>query len=188
MSQIAHFGPGVHQWDLSYRDYGSFLYVCGFLQDQYAIQDLISTQWYHVDSILYGFVICFIKLSILSQYIQIFMPTRNPVVLYWITIFLMAANVISYVVFTFLEIFSCHPISKAWKPLMTEGHCINILALNTGATSVNAGSDFIILALPQLIIWRLNMNWKNKAAVSVVFLFAILYDRPAPLFFLYTTR
>lgn len=114
------------------------------------------------------------KLSILQQYIQIFMPTKSPKHLYWLTLFLMAANVVSYIIFTFLEIFVCSPIEKAWDPLVTGGHCLDILALSTAASGINTGSDFIILVIPQLVIWRLNMSWKNKTSVSLVFLVAIL--------------
>lgn len=80
----------------------------------------------------------------------------------------------SYVIFTFLEIFGCTPMEKAWKPLVTGGHCIDTLALNIAALSINTGSDVIILVIPHLVIWRLNMAWKHKAAVSVVFGVAIL--------------
>lgn len=131
-------------------------------------------KWYHVGSIIYGLIICSVKLSILQQYIQIFMPTKLPKHLYWLTLFLMAANVVSYIIFTFLEIFVCSPIEKAWDPLVTGGHCLDILALSTAASGINTGSDFIILVIPQLVIWRLNMSWKNKTSVSLVFLVAIL--------------
>lgn len=117
---------------------------------------------------------CSVKLSILTQYIQIFMPQRSPRSLYWITIFLMTTNVVSYVILSFIEIFGCAPMEKAWNPLVTGGHCIDTLVLNTAATSVNTGSDLIILVIPHLVIWRLNMTWKHKAAISVVFGVAIL--------------
>lgn len=103
------------------------------------------------------------------------MPTRQPPALYWLMVFLMTANVLNYVVLTFLEIFGCSPVEKAWDPLITDGRCLDGLGgLNTAACAINFGSDVIILIVPQLIIWRLKMTWKNKVNVSVVFMVALL--------------
>ncbi|KAJ2985762.1 hypothetical protein NUW58_g5360 [Xylaria curta] len=148
------FAPGVHQWDLRLRDLISFLY------------------YFHVASILYGICIFFIKLSILFQYIQIFMPTREPKAMYWFTIFLIVANFVFYLASTFLEIWACNPIEKAWNPLITTGYCIDVMELNVIASSVNTASDLIILVLPQLVIWRLVMSFQTKLAVSAIFLVA----------------
>ncbi|KAI1103638.1 hypothetical protein F4804DRAFT_352796 [Jackrogersella minutella] len=150
-----HYAPGLHQWDVRLKNYGPFLY------------------YVHVGFLLYGICTFFIKLSILIQYIQVFMPTREPKTMYWTTIFIIAANFIHYLASTFLEIFSCSPISKAWDPLITRGHCIDILVLNTASSGINTASDFIILILPQLIIWQLNISLKNKTMISIIFLVAI---------------
>jgi hypothetical protein len=123
---------------------------------------------------MYGICIFFIKLSILLQYIQLFMPGREPKALYWTTIFLVGINFIFYFASTFIEIFACKPIAKAWDPLITEGHCIDILAVNVAASFINTLSDISILALPQFIIWRLNMSYQNKLAVSIIFFIAIM--------------
>ncbi|KAK4112254.1 hypothetical protein N656DRAFT_681748, partial [Canariomyces notabilis] len=151
---VGNYGPGVHQWDLRLRDLGPFLY------------------YIHNGSILYGICIFFIKLSILLQYMQIFMPVREPVAMWWTCVFLIGANFIFYLVSTFLEIFACQPIEKAWDPLVTEGRCIDILRLNVIASSVNTVSDVTILVLPQLIIWRLNTSWRVRSGISLIFLIA----------------
>lgn len=135
---------------------------------------IFLSQWVHVASILYGVVIFFIKLSILLQYIQIFMPNRSPRAAYWTTIFFLLANFLSYLIFTLIEIWICDPIAKAWDPLITEGRCLDIMALNIAASSVNTVSDFLILILPHIFIWRLNMTIRTKVAVSVLFMIAIL--------------
>jgi hypothetical protein len=103
---------------------------------------------------------------------QIFMPVREPVAMWWTCVFLIGANFIFYLVSTFLEIFACQPIEKAWDPLVTEGRCIDILRLNVIASSVNTVSDVTILVLPQLIIWRLNTSWRVRSGISLIFLIA----------------
>lgn len=116
-----------------------------------------------------------IKLSILWQYIQVFMPNKQPRALYWTTIAVIAANLASYLVLLVLQIWSCNPMRKSWDPLVTDGHCLNTLALNVGASSVNVVSDTAILLLPQAVIWRLHMPLKQKLAVSMMFFIAILW-------------
>lgn len=103
------------------------------------------------------------------------MPTKQPSGLYWLTVVLMISNVLSYAILTFLEIFACSQIEKAWDPLITDGRCLDdLVVLSVAASAINCGSDFIILAIPQLVIWRLNMTWKSKANLSVVFMVAML--------------
>lgn len=132
-------------------------------------------KWYRIAAVEYGLIICCVKCSILVQYIQIFMPTAKPRALYWTTVFLFVANILCYVLITFLEIFACSPIAKSWDPLITDGYCVvDLRVLNAAATAHNSGSDFIILAIPHLIIWRLNMTWRKKLNLSIVFMVAIL--------------
>lgn len=89
--------------------------------------------------------------------------------------FLFTANILCYLIITFLEIFSCSPIAKSWDILITDGYCVvDLRVLNAVATAHNSGSDFIILAIPQLVIWRLNLTWKKKVNLSIVFMVAIL--------------
>lgn len=125
-------------------------------------------------SILYGPTICWIKISILSQYIHVFMPNKQPRILYWATVATLGSNIISYVVLLFMQIWSCNPIRKSWDPFVVGGYCLDTQALNTGATAVNVVSDTIIFILPQAVIWRLHMPTKQKTAVSLMFLIAIL--------------
>lgn len=125
-------------------------------------------------AILYAPTICWIKLSILSQYIQVFMPTRQPYQLYWATIIVMALNVLSYTAMICMQIWSCDPIRKAWDPFVVGGHCLDSNGLNIGATALNVASDSVIFLLPQAVVWRLHMPTKQKFAISMVFLIAIM--------------
>lgn len=123
---------------------------------------------------MYGFCIFFVKLSILLQYLQIFVPRKTRNMMYLASHALIWTNLVFYLISTFLEIFACNPIAKAWNPLITTGHCINVLALNVAASSINSLSDLAILILPQVSIWRLQMSLKRKLQTSAVFLIGIL--------------
>lgn len=102
------------------------------------------------------------------------MPTKQPRLLYWTTICLMGANVISYLVLMLMQIFDCNPIRKSWDPFVVGGSCIDSDALSLSATAVNVISDTIIFILPQAVIWRLAMATKQKMGLSVMFLIAVL--------------
>ncbi|KAI1098688.1 hypothetical protein F4804DRAFT_350120 [Jackrogersella minutella] len=149
------YAPRAHQWNIRLRNLGPFLY------------------YVHIASVLYAVCILFIKVSILLQYIQVFLPAKKPKAIYWTVIVMAGTNALFYSTGIFCEIFACHPFAKAWDPFITQGHCIDTLALSSVSGGINTISDVIILILPQLIIWRLNISIKNKTAVSVIFLVAI---------------
>ncbi|UDD64236.1 hypothetical protein AFCA_011477 [Aspergillus flavus] len=94
--------------------------------------------------------------------------------MFWMCHALIWINLVFYLISSFLEIFACRPLNKAWDPLITRGSCMDMFLLNCIASSVNAASDLIILVLPQLRIWRLQMPLPKKLAVSAVFLFGII--------------
>ncbi|KAL4936754.1 hypothetical protein BDV06DRAFT_216421 [Aspergillus oleicola] len=147
--------PGIDQWNMRLRNFISLLY------------------YFHVGAIMYGIIIFFIKASILLQFLEIF-PHQGRY-FFWTCHTLIWVNCLFYAISTFLEIFACRPLSKAWDVLMTDGFCpVDTELLNVIASSINALSDLVILVLPQTRIWRLNMAFRKKIAVSAVFLFGIV--------------
>ncbi|KAI1820012.1 hypothetical protein F4861DRAFT_94940 [Xylaria intraflava] len=150
------YTSGDHQWNVRLKNLAPFLY------------------YVHVASVIYGACTPLIKISILTQYIQLFMPTGKPTGMYWTTVFLIVANVLYYFITDIIEIFACRPIDKVWNPFITEGWCLNVLALNVAASSINSVSDLSILVVPQFFIWRLNMSFRRKAEVAFLFFLAVI--------------
>ncbi|KNG88687.1 hypothetical protein ANOM_003110 [Aspergillus nomiae NRRL 13137] len=149
-------GPGVDMWNLRLTDFRRMQY------------------WFHTGSILYGICIFFIKASILLQIVDIFVPTKRNDPMFWICHALIWINFLFYLISSFLEIFACRPLNKAWDPLITQGSCMDMFLLIFLASLLNAASDLIILILPQTRIWRLQMPLSRKVAVSAVFLFGVI--------------
>ncbi|OTA88098.1 hypothetical protein M434DRAFT_53738, partial [Hypoxylon sp. CO27-5] len=145
------YAPGVHQWDLYLRDFREFNY------------------YMYIGSAIYGVGLFFVKLSILMQYIQVFMPAKQPKAIYRTTVSIIGLNFGYYFARIFIEVFACQPIAKAWDPLINEGRCIGMMSRDVASGIINTTSDFIILILPQLVIWKLNISFKNKIGVSVIF-------------------
>lgn len=115
-----------------------------------------------------------VKLSILLQYLHIFVPNKKANAIYWSCHALIWLNVLYYTITTFCEIFACSPIAKAWDPLITEGHCLPTLVFINASSAINSISDIAILILPQTVIWKLQLSTKKKAQVSIIFLVGIL--------------
>lgn len=123
---------------------------------------------------MYGITVFIIKLSILLQYKKIFAPTGEKNLIYWGVHIVIWLNFAFYFAITFAEIFLCNPREKYWNLLIETGHCYNRNAANISAGAVNSFSDFVILLLPQRVIWKLQMPLKRKLAVSAVFLTGFL--------------
>jgi hypothetical protein len=122
-----------------------------------------------------------VKTAILLQYLEIFAPKRLNRAIYWSCHVLIWTNLTFYLTLLMMSIFRCHPISKAWDALVTEGSCfISVSLLSIIVNSVSIVSDFFILVLPQISIWRMQMANKTKTTVSIVFLVAVLLV-PLPL-------
>ena len=123
---------------------------------------------------MYAPTIFFIKLSILLQYVEIFVPGQTKTGTYWACHAIIWLNFIYYTISLFLEIFPCSPIAKAWDPLIVEGACLNTRVINMASAGINAVSDIVILVLPQVVIWRLQMSFSKKVGVSAVFFVGVL--------------
>ena len=88
---------------------------------------------------------------------------------YWSIHALLWGNLAFYTIAFLLIMFECIPLDKAWNPKIKGGHCIDLQAASLAAGAVNVVSDFLILLLPMLAIWRLRMSPKQKIGISAVF-------------------
>ncbi|TVY17219.1 Satratoxin biosynthesis SC1 cluster protein 4 [Lachnellula arida] len=148
---------GRHQWDTSVRDSIDLLYYANIVQ------------------ILYGPTMFTVKLSILLQYMRIFVPRREGNTAMFVLIHIVLwADLAFYTVDTLLEIFSCNPRALNWNKLIDHGSCFNIEVLIISAGAINVVSDCVMLFLPMFSIWRLQLSTKKKAQISAVFACGLL--------------
>ena len=164
-------GLGLHQWDVPLQDV-SYLAKVNRLHISNESQLAKGKQLGNLNAILYCPLIFITKLSILLQYLCIFVPNHTGK-LYYTVQFIIWFNLLFYIASTLAEIFTCIPRKKIWEPT-TSGRCvnINIVVLATGA--INIISDFSILVLPLSSIWGLQMPRKRKIALSAVFATGLL--------------
>ncbi|KAI1446643.1 hypothetical protein F5Y02DRAFT_68995 [Annulohypoxylon stygium] len=149
-------GVKVHSWDYQMKDIERYRYHL------------------HIASICYGPAVMFLKIAILYDWLRIFLPTRQRNAMFWSLHILIWGNAIYYISGTFLEIFRCTPRQKIWDPLFVGGSCpIDIAANNFVSALINLVSDLAILAVPQWVIWRLQMSMARKIGVSLLFVIGI---------------
>ena len=126
----------------------------------------------YINEIFYFTEIFCIKLCLLIFYLRIF-PSQTIRRLIWGTIFF---TLICLFTFIFLTIFQCHPIQFYWEGWdgVSAGSClnINILAWVNAATSI--ATDFWMIALPLSQIKSLQLHWKRKLAVTLMFVVGTL--------------
>ena len=127
----------------------------------------------NIAQIIYAPAICLIKVALLLQLGEIFVPNRYTS-RWWTLSILIACNLIIYIVFFFLEIFQCTPREAIWD-FTVPGSCINIRKTFISTAAVNFVDDFVILICPVSWVWGLQIQLKKKLAICLVFATGFLY-------------
>ncbi|KAL6408605.1 integral membrane protein PTH11 [Ilyonectria robusta] len=106
-------------------------------------------------------------MAFLFFYLRIFSERAGKVL--WSTIIF---NTLYGILFTFLAIFQCTPVSFFWNRWDGEhsGKCLNINAIAWANASVSIALDLWMLAIPLWYVRRLNMHWKKKLGVTIMFI------------------
>ena len=130
----------------------------------------------YIEGLVYCWLACSVKVSILLQYMEVFALSKTRAKLWWTCQIVIWTNVIFFCIATFLWIFQCNPIRKFWDPLITNGSCF----YDSGAepyiatSAINSFSDIVILVIPQLVVWNLQTSLQKRAAISAIFLIGAL--------------
>lgn len=114
--------------------------------------------------------ILFTKVTVLLQLLEIFVPRQFTVdVSRWYSLWvLIGLNAVFFTTLMFLEIFQCRPREKIWNPTI-EGTCININQTFVATGVINVVDDCVILILPLVWTWQLQLRTKQKIGVSLIF-------------------
>lgn len=147
-------GLGRDVWTITFTQITDFIHV------------------FYVMEILYFAQVALLKLSLLFFYLRIFPGTKIRQLI-WGTL---AFNAVFGVVFVFVGIFQCRPISFYWKNWdgEHEGKCIDVNAVGWANAAISILLDGWMLALPLSQIVGLNLNWKKKVGVASMFVVGTL--------------
>lgn len=134
--------------------------ITGFIHAFYAME------------ILYFAQVALLKLSLLFFYIRIF-PGPKIRRLIWATVIF---DVLFGVTFVFLALFQCRPISHYWKSWDGEHHgtCLNANGLGWSNAAISIVLDAWMLGLPMSQLVSLQLHWKKKIGVAMMFIVGTL--------------
>lgn len=112
----------------------------------------------------------FAKLSILLLYVRLFFPKGVPRSLFWWVIQAVVWLNLLYTVGLILALaLQCVPYHKPYGE-----SCVNQGLVLVSASIINIISDLLILIIPMVSVWRLNMSRKRKWAVWALFVFGLV--------------
>lgn len=122
---------------------------------------------FYVIEVLYFQQVATLKLSLLFFYIRIF-PSRPVRRLLWGTVAFVS---IWGSVYVFLGIFQCTPISYFWTKWdgTHHGHCMDINALGWSNAGMSIATDIWMLAIPMWQLKTLQLDWRRKVGVGMMF-------------------
>ncbi|KAJ4422257.1 hypothetical protein N0V82_003117 [Gnomoniopsis sp. IMI 355080] len=160
---LGFLGSNIHETTIGV---GKPSWARSFWQIEQSLFDLfISTMFYVLE-------LGFIKISICFLYMRIF-PGKIFQRIMWATQVLIASATAA---FFFMGFAQCQPFSAYWTDWdgMRSGRCFNINRYAYAFASVHIALDVLILVLPTIQVWKLNMTWKKKIEVTFMFSFGVL--------------
>jgi hypothetical protein len=142
----------------------------GLGQDIWALTQAQITnflRFFYAMEVLYFLQVALLKLALLLFYLRIF-PAKPVRRLLWGTI---ALTGVYALVFVFLAIFQCQPISYFWTNWDGEhtGTCLNVNAIGWSNAGIGIALDIWMLAIPLAQLKSLNLHWKKKIGVGFMF-------------------
>lgn len=91
----------------------------------------------------------------------------------WACQSLLWINVIYYGSALVITNLICKPYQRTWDKTI-PGTCIKRTDLDVSSSILNLVSHLLVLILPHSVIWKLNMKWRTKLGISLVFAIGLL--------------
>lgn len=113
------------------------------------------------------------KWAILWEWIRIFVPLPRRNAFYWTCQVMIAINIIFYVVAIVITAVACTPYRRNWDKTV-PGTCLDMKIITLSVVAINFAIDISILALPQKVIWGLQMSTRRRIGVSIVFAIGLM--------------
>lgn len=121
-------------------------------------------------SIFYGLGLALIKCSICTLFTRIFIIKPFKIA----ACAVMGMNIAWGIWSMFGSWVVCTPIAYNWDQSIPGGHCGNRVAASVSIGVIDIFIDFCILLLPIPMVWRLQLPFKNKIGLSLIFCVGII--------------
>ena len=148
--QVAHMGFGKHISAIPPEQQTKFYY------------------WLWVNIMIWGASIAVPKYSVIFMYARVFHVNNMAIrISLWVGGILTTCFLIYNM---FSDAFQCTPVRKAWLGPLVEGHCIDAYAWYMSINLFDFLIDIYLLVLPLPILWSVQMAFKRKLYIMLVFL------------------
>lgn len=123
--------------------------------------------YFYVMASLYFLQATLVKLAIVTFYMRIF-PSRDTQRLLWGTFIFTSLWGLAYVI---AAITQCQPISYFWTQWdgLHKGSCVDARGIAWSNAAINIALDLWILAIPLWQLRSLQLHWKKKIGVALMF-------------------
>lgn len=126
-----------------------------------------ALMYFHISACLYFVDTALVKLSIICFYLRIF-PARTT--RRWL-LGTFICTVVWTAAFILITVFQCWPVSYFWTQWdgTQSGSCLDANAIAWSHASINIALDIWILAVPLWQLRALQLHWRKKLAVALMF-------------------
>ncbi|KAI0586086.1 hypothetical protein TUN199_01042 [Pyrenophora tritici-repentis] len=138
-----HYGTGRHMDTLSYE------------------QQYKAMRYWWLCYIAYCWAMITSKISIGLFLLRVTVKALHKYIIYSA----MGLTVLTGLIFFFVTLFQCSPVSFFWNKHIEGGTCVNvdvIIGLTFLYSAISVISDFTFAILPFFLIWGLNMSYKTR--------------------------
>ncbi|KAF2206935.1 hypothetical protein CERZMDRAFT_22441, partial [Cercospora zeae-maydis SCOH1-5] len=151
----------------------------GLGTDNYTLAPLQITlflKYFLIFTIVYTVLVMVSKVSILQLYLRIWTIDAVSIWFRRLCGFLIIVHSITIVAFVFAVIFSCGPVSYGWTfwDGLHTGYCINRSAMLYALGAINICYDVLVFILPLHNFLKLNISWRRKTGVLLIFMVGLL--------------
>ena len=115
--------------------------------------------------VLYTVTTFAVKIAVLLLYRRIFSTARFKKA----TNYVIAFNFACFLSFFLVVILQCNPVQSAWLD-PNDPSCIDRVPLFKAAGVLGVVTDFVVLMMPMLVVWKLNASRQRKVALTGMFL------------------
>ncbi|KAH6633241.1 hypothetical protein C7974DRAFT_168024 [Boeremia exigua] len=151
----AIYGTGRHRWELEDDD------------------ARIALLFWYLCELIYVLANCTLKFSIGYFYLRVAVQRWHV----WTIKILMAGTIFFSLIYFFLAMFQCTPISEVWNNHPASDKCLPAgptKGITYALAAVNATADWALGTLPFFIVWDLQMKRKVKILVAGILAFAAI--------------
>lgn len=124
----------------------------------------------------------FVTVGIIKMSITVFnmrltgLSSRKWMIAHWTFFALLVAYTLAAF---FMNVFQCSPPranfdSVAAGKLSTAPKCMTESDLGTSLSSIHVAMDFCLLTVPIIVLWRVQMDWRKKLRLYIIFSFGAM--------------